>query len=68
MKIVPALFMVFVLSESAAIAQLIRTDGNVTGQINCYMIDSPDTYYVGTAEGIFRSSDKGLNWRRSIKE
>lgn len=62
MKTALIFLMIFSLSESFSIAQTVQTDGTVTGQIICYLIDSPDNYYVGTTEGIFRSSDKGSSW------
>ncbi|HUN65260.1 MAG TPA: hypothetical protein VMW43_04100 [Bacteroidota bacterium] len=43
-------------------AQAIQTDRNVTGQILCYAINSPDIIYVGTSDGIFRSTDAGKTW------
>jgi photosystem II stability/assembly factor-like uncharacterized protein len=62
MKAILAVLMISSLKVSSSTAQTIRTDGNVTGQVICYMIDAPDTFFVGSTEGIFRSSDKGGSW------
>jgi photosystem II stability/assembly factor-like uncharacterized protein len=55
------LFLIPVLLAPCA-AQQIQTDRNVTGQVLCYAINSPDVYYIGTTDGIFRSSDQGKTW------
>jgi photosystem II stability/assembly factor-like uncharacterized protein len=58
-----ALVWLFLIAGIVApcMAQPIQTDRNVTGQILCYAVMYPNIY-VGTTDGIFRSSDRGKTW------
>ena len=62
MKIFLRFYLLFVLTASISFAQTVRVDQTVQGDEMNYLIDSPDTFYVGTTMGVFRSPDKGQSW------